>query len=178
MPNSTPTAFNDCGSVYYLRRSSLNCTWWPQYNHERPQSDDADGGQSRTKPPGRIRNAPDDNVERTRPEMNDRHASVAIRMPGVNRCCIIVTAQSCRICPIERIKLTAWRCGPPVQLWRAKNFDLCFTQASSGGVGSATGLSDLGAQGTRHGMLRCSPPVRCSRIPENAPMLLTDARRL
>jgi len=65
-----------------------------------PQSDDADGGQSRTKPPGRIRDAPDDNVKRTRPEMNDRHASVAVRMPGVNHCCINLTALSYRICPI------------------------------------------------------------------------------
>ena len=62
----------------YVRRSSLKFAWWQQYSHERPQSDDADGGQSRTEPPGRIRNAPDDNVKRTRPEMNDRHASVAI----------------------------------------------------------------------------------------------------
>ena len=31
-----------------------------------------DGDRSRTKPPGRIRNAPDGNVKRTRPEINDR----------------------------------------------------------------------------------------------------------
>ena len=113
----------------YLRRSSLNCAWWQQYSHERPQSDDADGGRSRTKPPGQIRNAPDGNVKRTRPEMNDRHASVAIRMPGVNRCYIILTARSCQICPTSRNKLTAHRWGPPGAVVRCTKLrSMCRTE--------------------------------------------------